>query len=196
MRFARCLWPRFGSGPRLKDGGEIKKLPKFKYIPDPVGSGIFDSGREEVCSCCGQKTDVHYHGSLYTSLESPDCLCPECIHSGKASDKYQGDFHSDLYGSELVKNPDFTVELSCRTPSYISWQGEVWPAHCDDYCAFVNYVGWKEIVALGLSEEDMINFSGYDIELLKEGLTNNGSLQGYLFQCLKCGQYLLYADCD
>ena len=29
-----------------------------------------------------------------------------------------------------------------------------------------------------------------------QGMQNGGGLQGYLFQCLHCGKYLLWMDCD
>ena len=32
-------------------------------------------------------------------------------------------------------------------------------------------------------------------ELLRR-LVNGGGAQGYLFQCLHCGKYLLWSDCD
>lgn len=38
--------------------------------------------------------------------------------------------------------------------------------------------------------------NGWDIELIKENMKNNGSMQGYLFKCLVCGEYRLHIDCD
>jgi len=64
------------------------------------------------------------------------------------------------------------------------WQQEYWIAHCDDYCAFVGYVGWKELVEMGIDNE------------MKECMYNEGSMQGYLFKCLHCGEHFLYVDCD
>jgi len=172
-----------------------KALPKFKYIPDPVGSGIFTDKDVSICDCCGQTTGIYYSGGIYTKMTPPEVLCPECIHSGKAAEKYQGNFQ-DILLDELAINTDFTDELRLRTPSYVSWQSPVWPSHCGDYCAFINYVGFREIEKMGLDWDDLLQVSGFRSEDLKEGLVNEGSLQGYLFQCLDCGQFCLYADCD
>lgn len=128
-------------------------------------------------------------------MEPPEILCPECIHSGKAAEKYQGDFQ-DLLLDEPTVNPDHTSELRLRTPSYVSWQGQVWPSHCGDYCAFIKYVGWKDLEEMGIDEDGLLHVSDFDSEYLKKHMVNDGHLQGYLFQCLECGRYCLYADCD
>lgn len=72
--------------------------------------------------------------------------------------------------------------------------------HCGDYCAFVGYVGYRELKQMGIVDE-ILQDSVWDMwgakpeEVLKD-LVNGGSVQGYLFQCLHCGKYLLWADCD
>ncbi|QDQ02604.1 CbrC family protein [Lysinibacillus fusiformis] len=59
---------------------------------------------------------------------------------------------------------------------------------------FIGYVGWSEIVEKGI-EDEIENFTEMAIEDLQLYLINDGQLQGYLFQCLECGKYCLYADC-
>ena len=53
---------------------------------------------------------------------------------------------------------------------------------------------------MGIAQQIEKNYDeeicGFDFEDIKECLTNNGSMQGYLFRCLHCGEYFLYADCD
>ena len=44
-----------------------------------------------------------------------------------------------------------------KTPCYRGWQQEYWPAHCGDFCEFIAYVGWKEIVEMGL--ENSVEFA-------------------------------------
>lgn len=56
-------------------------------------------------------------------------------------------------------------ELFHRTPGYISWQGEYWLACCDDYCAYIETVGTKELEEMGIANEvfaDMIQI--YKVE--------------------------------
>ncbi|MFR5797553.1 MAG: CbrC family protein [Oscillospiraceae bacterium] len=88
-----------------------------------------------------------------------------------------------------------------ETGAFINgWQQEYWIAHCDDYCAFVGYVGWKELVEMGINNEIEKNYNqelnGFELKDVKECMYNEGSMQGYLFKCLHCGEHFLYVDCD
>lgn len=169
-------------------------LPMFKYMPNPMQANIFETGEIVVCDCCEQEVDIYYKGGIY-AIEEVECLCPSCIHSGRAAKKFDGEFQQDLLNPELVNNADYTNEVLQRTPGYSSWQGNNWLAHCTDYCAFINYVGWDELVAMGITEE-LTHYDDYSHEELAASLRNNGSHQGYLFQCLECQQYVLYSDFD
>ena len=67
-----------------------------------------------------------------------------------------------------------------------------------DFCAFVGYVGYKELKQMGLLEE-VLEGPDLDYAWRRENLTsltNGGSMQGYLFRCLHCGKHLLHIDCD
>lgn len=172
----------------------IGKIPKFKYCPDTINTNILTIGGTEVCDCCGETVDVYYEGSFY-SVEDVECLCPECIDNGTAAKKFDGQFQQDIFNDEKVVNEEYRDEILHRTPSYISWQGSNWPAHCDDYCEFLGDAGWDKIEELRI-QDSFENFTGLDIKELKEYLSPNGSLCGYLFRCLKCGKYCLCVDCD
>lgn len=172
----------------------IGRIPKFKYCPDVIGTNIFTVGGSETCECCGETVDVYYEGGIY-AIEDVDCLCPECISSGLAAEKFDGEFQQCTFNDENVTNEDYKDEILHRTPSYYSWQGSNWPAHCDDYCEFIGDAGWNTLEELGI-ENDFINYTGFDYEDLKKYLALKGSICGYLFRCLKCGRYLLCADCD
>ncbi|MEK4427155.1 CbrC family protein [Solibacillus sp. FSL K6-1523] len=168
-------------------------LPKFKYLENPIKSGIFKIDKKVVCDCCEQEVEVYIESGLY-AIASVEYLCPNCISSGKAAKKYDGTFQSDLFNDEQVVDESFVDEILHRTPGYVSWQGNDWFAHCTDYCKFIGYVGWAELVERGIDSE-IENFTEMTLEDLKLYLTNDGDLQGYLFQCLECGKYCLYADC-
>lgn len=181
------------------------ELPKFKYSPNAYDIDVF-SKEEGICSICNQRRNVRYTSSFY-SQEDPEYICPWCIHDGSASKKYNGEFN-DYAGIEGVSaNPliegkgnipkDYLLEVSERTPSYISWQQEVWLTHCNEPCAFIGYAD-SEIIKPILDElkEDIENNIGYDPEIIQNHLTTDGSLVGYLFQCVNCGKHRLHADCD
>ena len=175
------------------------QLPEFRYHPDPLSTGAFQKTDElRICECCGKETEYVYENPFF-SEDEVECLCPWCISDGTAAEKFDGEFQ-DPESCDEVDDEDKTDELICRTPGYIGWQQEYWLAHCGDYCAFVGYVGMKELEEMGLSDslEDIYrkDVSMFDIEDVRKYLENEGSMQGYLFKCLVCGKYLLYADCD
>lgn len=171
-------------------------LPEFKYHPDPLATGVFRALEEPVtCPCCGKETSIVYEGPFYC-VEEVEHLCPHCIASGAAADKYNGEFQ-DSESVDQVDGPDKLDELVHRTPGYCGWQQEYWRAHCGDFCAFVGYVGYAELEQLGVLDEVLA-----DPELDEwckshiRHLAKEGGMAGYLFRCLHCGKHLLHVDWD
>ena len=170
---------------------DIKNLPKFKYHPNVYESGEVEFSKG-VCDCCGKEVEA-YVQSMYTR-ENVDCICMECIASGAAAEKFDGDFIQD---ADPIDNEEAREELFCRTPGYISWQGENWAACCNDYCEYIGTVGTKELEELGIADElfeEYDSCGGYDD--VRKYLVKDGSLCGYLFRCLHCGKYHLRVDAD
>lgn len=172
-------------------------LPSFRYHPNPMETGAFQESREGViCDCCGQTTHIYY-GAPFYAVEDIDHLCPQCISSGKAAEKFGGSFQDDCSLDEGVDDPGKLDELIHRTPGYCGWQQEYWRAHCGDYCAFLGYVGARELRVLGVLE-DVLDDPMWDEEQkerIRESV-NGGHVQCYLFQCLHCGKHLLWMDVD
>lgn len=182
---------------------ENMELPKFKYSPNAYILDIFEE-EEGICSVCTEKRQLRYTSSFY-SVEKPEFICPWCVANGKASEKYGGEFN-DYCGIEGV-SPDPNdalstipleqlLEITNKTPSYTSWQQEVWLIHCNEPCAFIGYADTKMIKLLMNELNDDIENNGYDSEFIKKSLSKNGSLVGYLFQCVNCGKHRLHVDCD
>lgn len=173
-------------------------IPQFKYHPEPLKTGAFQQGEPHTCDCCGKETDIWYEGPFY-SAEDVEYLCPDCIASGAAAEQFDGAFQ-DCESVDEVSDPDKLTELICRTPGYHGWQQEYWRAHCDDYCAFVGYVGWQDLVDMGIDKEIEEDYDqallGFALADVKECMVDGGSMQGYLFRCLHCGRHLLWVDCD
>ena len=169
------------------------EYPVFQYHPDPFATGLFQMQNEPVtCPCCGRDTSVIYKGPFY-SVDEVENLCPDCIASGAAAEKFDGEFQ-DSESVDEVDDLDKLDELIHRTPGYCGWQQEYWRAHCNDFCAFLGYVGYRELEQMGLVDEVLEDLDGWNKEHIRE-LTNDGSFQGYLFRCLHCGKHLLHADC-
>lgn len=180
--------------PRKVKDGSIE-IPNFKYCSKPLEARLLENvDSPEVCDCCGKATFVIYSGPFY-SVEDINVLCPKCIASGEASKRFDGEFVDYAILSSAISE-EYKKELCCRTPSYKGWQQEYWPNHCGDFCEFIAYVGWKEIIEMGLesSVECTPEAEGYSEH--KEYIVNGGSCQGYLFCCLNCKKYILYVDCD
>ena len=180
----------------LKKKDEGNENIFFKYHPDPLKTGAFKDDKAEICDCCKKSTNIYYEGPFYSSEEVKH-LCPTCISTGEASKKFDGEFQ-DPASCDKVPKKEYVEELCRRTPGYRGWQQEYWLAHCDDFCAFIGYVGWNDLIEMGIDEQiekDYIENGDMNIEIIKK-CVSNGQLQGYLFQCLTCGQYRLYVDCD
>ena len=156
-------------------------LPTFRYHPNPLETGAFEESVDGVtCDCCGQTTHVFYTAPFF-AVENIECLCPECIASGEAARKYHGSFQDDCSVDGGVEDPARLEELIYRTPGYHGWQQEYWRAHCGDYCAFLGYVGARELRALG-ALEDVLDDPMWDKgqkEMIRESV-NGGHLQCYL----------------
>ena len=171
----------------------LKDLPKFRYHPNPLDTGAFKEGEAKTCPCCGKKSTVYYSTMPY-GIENVSYLCPLCISSGEAAKKYDATFIQDAeWKGEPDKEKD--EELFCRTPGYISWQGEYWLSCCGDYCAYLGTVGTKELKAMDIADEVFEEYAAKnEFEDVEEYLVKDGSLCGYLFTCLHCKKYHLWVD--
>lgn len=189
----------------------LKKIPAFRYHPNPFLTGAFEElETAECCECCGKSTLIKYSNPFY-SVEDVDCLCPQCIADGSAAEKFDGEFQDvdsvdELDGEfEDVNSIDEfddsdgqkTHELIHKTPGYCGWQQEYWRAHCNDYCAFIGYVGAQELRELQIMDEVLDDdWDEEEKTIIRESMYNGGSCQGYLFRCLHCGKYLVRFDFD
>lgn len=178
-----------------------RKLPYFKYSPNCYGNGVFKKStlnEKKVCQSCGKETKFYY-GSMYTE-ENVHCLCPQCITDGSAAKKFHGNFIQDVEGFEmkdgLINSNGKAERFISTTPGYSSWQGEYWLCCCDDYCAYIGNVTIKELKEKGIFEEVLFDYSKKMQLSLDNAKRNLESMYLYLFQCLHCGKYRVWADMD
>ena len=176
---------------------EQSKLPLFRYHPDPLSTGAVKQ-EKITCPVCKRTRAYYYDGPFY-SEEEIEKICPWCIKDGTAAYKFDGCF-VDI-PSESEKCDRLKLEELCyRTPSYTAWQQADWPTHCNDFCAFIAYVGWKELEERDLLEElepdinRLIEEYGTSREQFAGWLRNDGDMQGYLFRCLHCRKHRLFCD--
>jgi len=175
-------------------------LPSFRYHPDPVGTGSVTASDAE-CVVCGERRGFIYAGPVYAEGDYEDAVCPWCIADGSASESLGATFvDSEAFA---VGTPDEVVtEISERTPGYSAWQGEEWPACCNDATAFLGPVGIAEIRAKHRQLEGFVlsyiiytlNISGGAATRFLESISRDGSPTAYLFQCLHCGEPQVHVD--
>ena len=179
-----------------KQGKELSQsLPHFIYHPDPLATGAFVEGEAKVCPSCGKESNVYYVLIPY-SIEDIEYLCPMCIASGLAAEKFDAEFVQDAEWSEQT-NPEKDKLLFCQTPGYSSWQGENWLSCCQDYCAYLGTVGTKELKEMGVAEQVLADYEERgEYQDIEEYLVKDGSLCGYLFRCLHCQKYQIWVDAD
>ncbi len=168
---------------------------KFRYHPDPLKTGAFKNDKTVICDRCNKETNVYYTNPFY-SVKEIYALCPDCIASGAAAEKFDGAFQ-DSESVDEVSDPEKLDELVHRTPGYCGWQQEYWLAHCGDYCAFLGYYDWAALEREGLAAEIEETYRGdvcgVDFEDAREHLNMES---GYLFGCLHCGKHFIYIDFD
>ena len=108
-----------------------------------------------------------------------DCICLECIHNGKAAEKFDASF---VQYAEPVSDPQKTEELFQRTSGYMSWQGEIWLSCCDDYCEYLGPVGIEELDKLGIKDQVLNDYMKHwpddPIDDINEYLFKDGYLTG------------------
>ena len=172
-----------------------QSLPHFIYHPDPLATGAFVEGEAKVCPSCGKKSNVYYNLLPYC-IDNIENLCPFCIASGLAAEKFDAEFVQDAEWSGQT-NPEKDKLLFCQTPGYSSWQGENWLSCCQDYCAYLGTVGTRELKAMGIAEQVLADYEERgEYQDIEEYLVKDGSLCGYLFRCLHCQKYQIWVDAD
>lgn len=177
--------------------------PRFRFSPNAYDLGLFvaDDG---VCAACEQPRTLRYTASFY-AVDRPGYLCPWCVADGTAARVFGGEFCDSETIEGFAADPgaarstDATEvrEVATRTPSYPSWQQEVWLAHCGRPCAFLGFVGAQDLPRyLGEPDfaADVDGGAGFPGETVRRYLSPGGDLAGYLFQCLTCHRHRLHVD--
>lgn len=178
-------------------------FPVFKYHKNPLDTKAFVKSNKS-CFACGQKRGWGCTETIKAEDVFEDgFFCPWCVYDGSAAEKFKSEFVS-LYEENPGISQDCIDELTHRTPSILTWQDFEWPAHCNDFYEFINYVTWDDITKLGIEKEleqdllenEWLREANWTVSELKEVLCKGSSLQGYLFRCLHCGKYHLHIDAD
>jgi uncharacterized protein CbrC (UPF0167 family) len=177
------------------------ELPRFRYHPDPLGTGSVEITGVS-CASCRQERHAVYTGPVYAETELDESLCPWCIADGSAHEAFDVEFidaASIGRGWEPVTEP-IVDEVAYRTPGFAAWQQERWFTHCGDAAAFLGQADgndltgrWKSAAHLIRAESSLGKSEWADLlQQLAKGKA--GSPTAYVFECLRCGQLGGYWD--
>ena len=165
---------------------KVSELPTFRYHPDPLATGSFKEGEPKTCPSCGEDHTIYYALRPYC-VEEIRHLCPTCISTGRAAQKFEAEFIQDA-DWQGVMDKEKDQLLFCQTPGYSS---------CQDYCAYMGTVGTRELEEMGIAEQVLEEYEARDeFQDVAEYLVKDGDMCGYLFRCLHCEQYHLWVDAD
>jgi uncharacterized protein CbrC (UPF0167 family) len=113
---------------------------------------------------------------------------------------------SEADRSELVRSR--TDELEQRTPALMTWQDFFWPAHCGDYCVFVEELGTPELVELAGEQDPATWFYSHvpdtDVDVwdairkdsARSNPTDSYDVTVYRFSCRSCLAVVLHWDAN
>lgn len=175
------------------------KIPNFKYHPDPIASGVIEKS-DKICRCCNAARGYIYTGPVYAIDDLDESLCPWCIASGDAAEKFGASFADahPLAKEGIAK--EIIEEITHRTPGYVSWQQEWWLSHCNDACEFLGDASEEDIAKASADTKRQwmaeYDFGEKEWEDITRGYKPKGDPAFYKFRCCHCGLVLLGWDCS
>ncbi len=172
------------------------EIPHFRYHPDPILTGALEY-RSVICQCCHKQTQIAYAMQPYGETDIDD-LCPQCIADGSAAQKFGLQFSDDLPLLRAGIRQEIIDEIIFRTPSFVSWQQEVWLSCCDDACEFRGDLEREELLNLSSDAEKLFRDEHEISEMWWKNLISNyvpgGDAAIYKFVCRHCQSVKLGLD--
>lgn len=165
-------------------------LPFFRFHPDPLGTGaiVRQAGH---CVCCNQDVDYLYVGPSTSIHDLEEKLCPWCIASGEANEKFDVEFSDPQPLEDAGISPDLIEEVTCKTPGYVCWQQPAWEVHSGHPCSFIGDASIKSLQAMTQDEwQAFMESAKLDRDEFEEllGIYRPNSNPGiYHFRCLESG---------
>ncbi len=177
------------------------ELPRFKYHPDPEGTGSIVPS-VDACQVCGKVRGLAYQGQPYSNTEL-EVICPWCIADGSAHEKFGAEFIDREavggYGRWTRVPRTVVEEVAFRTPGFNGWQQEQWFTHCEDAAEFLGPMGKEELDSIGHEAIAVIQresgCTGDEWNSYYRTLNKHQRATAYLFRCRHCGQFGGYSDC-
>lgn len=173
------------------------ELPYFRYHPNPIATGAIVTS-EKVCICCDQARGYIYTAGVYSEEDIIESLCPWCIASGAAAQKFSARFSDDRSLLQAGISQEVVDEITTRTPRYSCWQEEEWLVHCGDVCEFHGDLPAEEVKTITKETIDALLALYDNDEGLWEWIIQDyepvGNPALYKFICRHCRMVLLGWD--
>ncbi|MCC6522415.1 MAG: CbrC family protein [Polyangiaceae bacterium] len=141
-------------------------MDPFPYFENPTHPLSSWSPETAACYFCGAR-GPGFDGPFY-GPHDVERVCEACLRSGRLAEvrltTCQGDaaalrgqlerMRPAISDRALVETVSArTADLQERTPGLRSWQDLLWPAHCGDYCCFIEELGKPELLELAAGED-------------------------------------------
>ena len=192
-----CTLIAFGCRPE-GDKPMPESLPHFAYHPDPVRTGVLEES-DTTCRACRRARGWIYTGPVYATDELDRAFCPWCIADGSAARAFDAEF-TDAHPLLEQGLPAAVVEeVTRRTPGYVSWQQEFWPAHCGDACECHGDLPRKDLAQVDAETRAWLCAqlqieTDAEWEALVRAYEPGGQPAIYLFRCRRCGARRYHVD--
>lgn len=177
-------------------------LPSFRYHPDPLKTGSIVEAPDTPCLACNRLRGYIYTGPAHSekNFNLTNAVCPWCIADGSAAKRFGAIFNDTGATEGLAEGIRDQIEK--QTPGFDAWQQEQWLACCSDGASFLGVVGAAElkrefptaipVVSKYLRSE--FDVSKEEAEEMLDTLSKDDQPSAYLFRCLHCHKFLVYAD--
>ena len=144
-------------------------FPLFTYHPKPIETGSVKIS-ENICEVCNEKRGYVIVPTMYCE-ENVENICPWCVADGRAVEKFNGDFVSNIDNYEILTK-EVIEEICTKTVSFSSYQEEEWLTHCNDGCEFHGLAKVEDIKKISDAETKILiensSLTVEDIESLKK----------------------------
>jgi uncharacterized protein CbrC (UPF0167 family) len=181
-------------------------LPRFRYHPDPVATGMLVAREDFVCPVCSRSRPYAYVGPYVSDsfgFENGDEICPWCIADGSAARGLNATFTTALYLSRQAQaemSPEARAELEQRTPSFVCVQQERWLDHHGEAAAYLGEVGLDRFLELPPAAQFAVRECVGDdpraamrpTDFVQRLRADGDGPTVYLFRCLHCDWYGAY----